>query len=154
MGLPAVITSDQGKEFHNSLNRELMGAFGVDHRLTTAYHPQANGLDERFNQTLLRSLAKFAGDEKEFWDVNLGEVVYAYNTAVQESTKTTPFEAMFCRQARLPVEFNAMEHYDPDIALKEFEDADEESESEHNARHKEIEARVRKNIAKAQERQK
>ena len=46
MGLPAVITTDRGTEFRNSLNAELMKAFRIDHRLTTAYHPQANGLDE------------------------------------------------------------------------------------------------------------
>ena len=54
MGLPAVITSDQGREFHNTLNKELMTEFDIDHWLTTAYHPQANGLDKRFNQTLVK----------------------------------------------------------------------------------------------------
>ena len=51
-----MITTDQGTEFRNSLNTELMKVFRIDHRLTTAYHPQANGLDERFNQTLVNSL--------------------------------------------------------------------------------------------------
>ena len=53
IGLPAVITTDQGTEFKNKLNDELMKTFNIDHRLTTAYYPQANGLYERFNQTLL-----------------------------------------------------------------------------------------------------
>ena len=56
MGLPSVITTDQGKEFHNIVNFELMEVLGIDHRMTTAYHPQANGLDERLNQTLVNSL--------------------------------------------------------------------------------------------------
>ena len=41
MGLCKVITSDQGTEFNNNLNRELMQLLKIDHRLTTAYHPQA-----------------------------------------------------------------------------------------------------------------
>lgn len=53
------------------------------HRMTTPYHPQANGLVERYNQTLCNSLAKFAQDDQESWDANLGPVVYAYNTAIQ-----------------------------------------------------------------------
>ena len=57
--------------------------FGIKHRLTTAYHPQANGLDERFNQTLANSLAKFAQVNRDSWDEHLGAVVYAYNAAVQ-----------------------------------------------------------------------
>lgn len=83
MGLPSVITTDQGKEFNNHINAELMKAFNIDHRLTTAYHPQANGLDERYNQTLTNSLAKFAQENRETWDEKLGAVVYSYNTAIQ-----------------------------------------------------------------------
>lgn len=45
MQLPSVITSDQG-EFHNRVNQEIMQDIRIDHRLTTPYHPQDNGLDE------------------------------------------------------------------------------------------------------------
>lgn len=83
MGIPAVITTDQGREFRNKVNSELTSAFGIDHRLTTAYHPQANGLDERFNQTLINSLSKFAQTSRNSWDENLDAVVYAYNSSVQ-----------------------------------------------------------------------
>ena len=58
MGLPAVITTDQGKEFRNKLNQQLTEKFGIKHQLTTAYHPQANGLDERDNQTLVNSVER------------------------------------------------------------------------------------------------
>ena len=50
MVLPTVMTTDQGKEFHNRVNDELVKVFGIKHRLTAAYHPQANGLDECLNQ--------------------------------------------------------------------------------------------------------
>ena len=56
MGLPAVITTDQGKEFRNKLNLQLTEKFGIKHQLTTAYHPQANSLEERYNQTLVNLL--------------------------------------------------------------------------------------------------
>ena len=112
IGLPSVITTDQGKEFSNNLNTELMKEFNIQHRLTTPYHPQANGLDERYNQTLIKSLAKFSQENRETWDIKLEAVVYGYNTAVQvshdtfiefnhstlqfkDSSKFTPFEAMF-----------------------------------------------------------
>ena len=39
-GLCRVVTSDQGKEFNNNLNEELMKLLGIQHRLTTPYHPQ------------------------------------------------------------------------------------------------------------------
>ncbi len=40
-GLPKVVTSDQGREFNNELNTELMELLGIDYRLTTPYHPQS-----------------------------------------------------------------------------------------------------------------
>ena len=123
LGLPSVITTDQGSEFRNQLNAELTTTFGIKHRLTTAYHPQANGLDERYNQTLINSLSKFAQQCRGKWDDKLAEVVYAYNTAVQESSRCTPFEAMFGRQAKLPIDFNLDEDYDPDKKLKQHLDS-------------------------------
>ena len=134
MGLPAVITTDQGKEFHNRFNAGMMEVFGVDHRMTTPYHSQANGLDERYNQTLVNALAKFAQEERNTWDERLGEVVYAYNTAVHDSTKHTLFETMFERQARLPVDFNAEAHYSPEELAREYEAAEEPSATEREAK--------------------
>ena len=46
LGIPAVITTDQGSEFKNSLNSALTEQLGIKHCLTSCYHPQANGLDE------------------------------------------------------------------------------------------------------------
>ena len=40
MGLPSVITSDQGKEFNNRPDKTLMNLLGIEHRLTTPYHSQ------------------------------------------------------------------------------------------------------------------
>ena len=129
MGLPAVMTTDQGTEFRNRVNKELMKVFAI-HRLTTAYHPQANGLDERINQTLVNSLAKFAQGNL-LCDEKLQGIIYAYNTAVQESTKHIPFEAMFGRVARLPVDFSA---YDTDVKLQEFREAETQSTFERAAK--------------------
>ena len=39
-GIPKVITTDQGKEFNNALDKEMMKQLNVNHRLTTPYHPQ------------------------------------------------------------------------------------------------------------------
>ena len=40
MGLPHVVTIDQGKEFWNDPDTELMKLLGVKHQLTTPYRPQ------------------------------------------------------------------------------------------------------------------
>lgn len=120
VGLPEVITTDQGTEFRNNLNKELTVSFGIKHRLTTAYHPQANGLDERYNQTLANTISKFTQQERGCWDEKLQEIVYAYNSAMQESSRYSPFEAMFSRLAKLPVDFNISTTYDAKDKLNEY----------------------------------
>ena len=51
-----IVISDQGQEFINAINEHLFTLTKTNHRVSTAYHPQTNGLVERFNQTLQRSL--------------------------------------------------------------------------------------------------
>ncbi|KAI4833264.1 hypothetical protein KUCAC02_016174 [Chaenocephalus aceratus] len=41
------IITDQGREFVNEVNRGVFDALGVKHCITSAYHPQCNGQDER-----------------------------------------------------------------------------------------------------------
>ena len=51
-GIPKVLISNQGREFCNAVCDMLLERTGVEHRMTSAYYPQTNGLTERFNQTL------------------------------------------------------------------------------------------------------
>ena len=45
-GVPDHLTSDQGPQFCSALWSELSQWWGIKHHLTTAYHPQANGMVE------------------------------------------------------------------------------------------------------------
>jgi transposase InsO family protein len=55
-GVPAVVTSDRGVQFTSSVWSGLCQKLGINHKLTTAYHPQANGLVERFHRQLKEAL--------------------------------------------------------------------------------------------------
>lgn len=70
---------------------------GTDHRITSAYHPQSNGLVERMNQTLKNTLLKLVNDQQNNWDDLLDPTLFAIRTSRQKSTKYTPFELMFNR---------------------------------------------------------
>ncbi|GFT53667.1 transposon Ty3-I Gag-Pol polyprotein [Trichonephila clavipes] len=59
----------------------LVDLCNIDHRFTTAYHPQTNGLTERFNKTLADMLSMYVDVEQKNWDEILPFVTFAYNTA-------------------------------------------------------------------------
>ena len=63
-GCPKELLTDRGTHFVNQMLDSLCEELGVKHKLTTAYHPQTNGLVKRFNRTLCKILAKFANENK------------------------------------------------------------------------------------------
>jgi transposase InsO family protein len=66
-GLPTRIHSDQGGEFDNTLFKRLHELSGMKYSRTTPYHPQGNGLTERFNRTAISMLKILAEKEKPNW---------------------------------------------------------------------------------------
>ncbi len=59
-GPPRIIQSDRRTHFVNEVIRKLTERFRVKHSLSSPYHPQSNGLVERFNKTLCEGIAKVA----------------------------------------------------------------------------------------------
>ena len=96
-GAPQHIISDQGREFVNQINARLFTLTKTKHRIASAYHPQTNGLVERYNATLQRSLIKLVNENQTDWDTHLDGVLFAYRTSVHKSTGFSPFEIMFGR---------------------------------------------------------
>ena len=104
-GCTKIIISDQGREFVNKLNQFFFKKLGTEQRISTAYHPQTNGLVERYNQTLQRSLVKLVNEQQNDWDDFLDGLLFAYRTSVQKSTKVTTFELMYGRYQSLITNF-------------------------------------------------
>ena len=100
-GPPQELLTDQGGEFVNSILNSLCTNLGIDKRLTSSYSPSTNGMVERLNRTLLRSLETHAGDHPENWDLYLDYVALAYRTRVHSATGIPPFDLMFGRPANL-----------------------------------------------------
>ena len=96
-GCCEVLISDQGREFVNEVQEDLFRLAGTEHCITSAYHPQSNGLTERFNQTLQTALIKLVNESQNDWDDHLSGVLFGYRTAIQKATKMTPYEVMYCR---------------------------------------------------------
>ena len=101
-GCPQEIISDQGREFCNQLVDLLEELTGFKHRVTSAYHPQASGLDKRMNQTLKFQLQKLVNDQMNDWDQLIDNVLFAYRSSRHDSTKCTPFLLFVCHRECVP----------------------------------------------------
>ena len=76
-GMPLVIHSDQGREFENNLMKSLCTLLGC----TAPYHPESDGMIERFNRTCLMMLSMFVNDQRDNWQKLLPFVMHAYRTS-------------------------------------------------------------------------
>ena len=86
--------------------KELLQQLGVKQLKTTAYHPQCDGLVERFNRTMFDMLASYVSDDPSNWDEYLNYVTSAHNTSVQASTNETPFYLLYGRDPLEPNDLN------------------------------------------------
>ena len=102
--VPEQLHSDQGRQFESAVMQEVSRILQIRKSRTTPYHPQSDGLVERFNRTLLDMLATTVRKHPKEWETHLQKLCMAYNTSVHSSTGFTPFYLMFGRQAKLPID--------------------------------------------------
>lgn len=103
-GLPERLHSDNGANFQGRVITHLCQMLGIEKSRTTIYHPQGNGMTERFNHTLINMLKTLDPSLKPDWKEHVAPLVHAYNSTRHESTGFTPFYLMFGRSPRLPVD--------------------------------------------------
>ena len=103
-GLPAVLHSDQGANFESNLMHDICNLTGSAKSRTTTYHPQCDGWVECQNRTLQAMLTAYSSKHRHNWDLWLDSVVYAYNESRHESLGVSPYEVVFGRLTRMPLE--------------------------------------------------
>ncbi|CAK9804112.1 Transposon Tf2-11 polyprotein [Anthophora plagiata] len=101
-GAPLRITTDQGRQFESKLFYTLNNLIGSKHLRTTAYHPAANGMVERFHRQLK---AAIKCHESAKWTETLPTVLLGIRSAWKEDLSATSAELVYGESLRLPGEF-------------------------------------------------
>lgn len=101
-GCPADIVTDRGRQFESTLFQYLGKVIGFKHRRTTAYHPQCNGLVERFHRQLKAAIMCHADVN---WVDNLPLILLGIRSAFKDDLQASPAELVYGEPLRLPGEF-------------------------------------------------
>ena len=102
-GVPSTIVTDRGCQFESHLWSNLMTLLGSKRSRTTAYHPQANGMVERFHRQLKAALK--AQPNPDAWMDSLPLILLGIRTALKEDISTTSAEMVYGTTLCLPGEY-------------------------------------------------
>ncbi|WVZ81092.1 hypothetical protein U9M48_028511 [Paspalum notatum var. saurae] len=105
-GVPQTITSDRGSLFLSRFWEQLQIALGTNLIHSSAYDPQTSGQVERVNQILEDMLMACALTYSTKWDECLPLAEFAYNNSYQKSLEMAPFEALYGRRCRTPLNWS------------------------------------------------
>ncbi|XP_042299936.1 uncharacterized protein LOC121917889, partial [Sceloporus undulatus] len=150
VGFPKEILTDQGSNFMSQTLQKMWELLRVKPLRTSIYHPQANGMVERFNRTLKGMLRKFVESHPKSWPQLVEPLLFAFREVPQSSLGFSPFELVYGRRPRGIL----------DIVKEGWEEEAPNSQTElqfvlRMRQHlKEIGQMARENLQKAQEEQK
>ena len=114
-GVPARITTDRGAQFESSLFTALSALIGCTHLRTTAYHPAANGMVERFHRQMKASLRATANPQR--WTEHLPLILLGIRCSLKVDLDCSAAEMVYGCQLRLPGDlFNPTTDQIPDPA--------------------------------------
>ena len=119
-GTPATITTDRGAQFESKLWDNLCNQFGIIRNRTTSYHPQSNGMVERFHRQLKATI--MAHESPNSWTITLPAVPLGVRSAVKERLGRSAAEMIYGTTLRLPGEFTKQYTVDANTDLENYSD--------------------------------
>ena len=90
-GMPLNIVSDRGTQWNSEFFKAVCEKLGVRLNLSTAFHPQTNGLVERMNETVSAALRSFVAADHLDWDDHVPLLEFAFNSMYHKSSQSTSF---------------------------------------------------------------
>nr|XP_043629982.1 uncharacterized protein LOC122601282 [Erigeron canadensis] len=102
--MPKALISDRGSHFANAQLEKVLKRYGVNHRFSTAYHPQTSGQVENTNRALKRILEKMVTDNPTNWALRLDDALWAFRTTYKTPIGTTTYKLVYGKTCHLPLE--------------------------------------------------
>ena len=94
LGFPEEVLSDMGTQFISDCMKELERLLCIKHTTTSPYHPQRNGLVEKFNGMLKTMLKRMCSDQPKQWHRYINALLFAYREVPQDTTVFSPFDLL------------------------------------------------------------
>ena len=104
VGVPDEVLSDLGTQFVSNCMEEVSRLLSIKRSTTTPYYPICNGLVERFNGTLKKMPQRLCSEQPKEWHWFINPLLFAYREAPQEATGFAPFELLYGRTVRGPIQ--------------------------------------------------
>jgi hypothetical protein len=104
--IPKTIVSDRGTQFVAHFWEQLHESLGTKFIRSSSYHPQTDGQTERVNQIVEDMLRESIMHFDKSWDKCLSLAEFSYNNSYQASLKRAPFEALYGRRCRTPLNWS------------------------------------------------
>jgi transposase InsO family protein len=82
VGFPKIMQSDNGTELVNQIISTICQTASIDSRLISSYHPRANGVVERFVQTISQTILKTLNGRLDNWETMVRPVQHFNNGKV------------------------------------------------------------------------
>lgn len=157
IGIPKVIISDRGTSFTSASFKGFIVTIGAKHVLNAVATPRANGQIERYNRTILESLATTGyGMDERMWDENVGRVQWSLNNTQNKTTGKSPAEIVFgfrtVNQSEGPI-LNALNHSRVDNGSSEITSCDKvnDNQSSNVSPRHEVRQSAQENTKKSQD---
>ena len=101
-GVPEVIYTDNSTNYKNNLFSTVFSNLGIKHIFGSPWHPQAQGLVERYNKTIKESVRTLIDANQTNWCEFISPIVFAMNVSEAYSLGYSPYLLLFGRNAPLP----------------------------------------------------